>query len=107
MFSFAWPHKSCHPAASCQPWTYYVFPMDRGRRQHLTLSLIHIYTVLLEENIKAKLGQLEDKSNEEIEAALNEVVEEGTVCISINMNPVFSSGKAEGTLKKMCIRDRA
>ena len=36
-------------------------------------------TVLLEENIKAKLGQLEDKSNEEIEAALNEVVEEGTV----------------------------
>ncbi len=34
-------------------------------------------TVLLEENIKAKLGQLEDKSNEEIEAALNEVVEEG------------------------------
>ena len=56
-------------------------------------------TVLLEENIKAKLGQLEDKSNEEIEAALNEVVEEGTVCISINMNPVFSSGKAEGTLK--------
>lgn len=56
-------------------------------------------TVLLEENIEAKLGQLEDKSNEEIEAALNEVVEEGTVCISINMNPVFSSGKAEGTLK--------
>ena len=53
-------------------------------------------TVLLEENIKAKLGQLEDKSNEEIEAALNEVVEEGTVCISINRIQVFSGGKAEG-----------
>ena len=39
MFSFAWPHKSCHPAASCQPWTYYVFPMDRGRRQHLTRAV--------------------------------------------------------------------
>lgn len=55
--------------------------------------------ILLEESVKAKLGQLEDKSNEEIEAALNEIVEEGSVCISINMNPVFSSGDAEGTLK--------
>ena len=43
----------------------------------------------LEDNIKAKLGQLEDKSNEEIQAALNEVVEEGNLSISINANPVF------------------
>lgn len=55
--------------------------------------------IVLEENIKAKLGQLEDKSNEEIEAALNAVVEEGTVCISINMNPVFASGTTPGSLK--------
>ena len=56
-------------------------------------------TVLLEDSVKAKLGQLEDKTNEEIEAALNEVVAEGSVCISINMNPVFLSGDSEGTLK--------
>lgn len=53
----------------------------------------------LEDNIKAKLGQLENKSNEEIQAALNEVVEEGNLSISINSNPVFPTGDSEGTLK--------
>ena len=57
------------------------------------------YLSYLEDNIKAKLGQLEDKSNEEIQAALNEVVEEGNLSISINANPVFPTGDSEGTLK--------
>lgn len=54
---------------------------------------------LLEDNIKAELGQLEGKTNAEIEAALNAVVEEGSMSISINMNPVFVDGDSEGTLK--------
>lgn len=56
-------------------------------------------SVLLEENIKAEIGQLEGKTNAEIEAALNAVVEEGSMAISINMNPVFIDGDSEGTLK--------
>ncbi len=55
--------------------------------------------VMLEESVKAELGQLENKSNEEIKAELNRVVEEGSMAISINVNPVFSSGDAEGSLR--------
>ncbi len=54
---------------------------------------------LLEDGIKAKLGQLEDKSNDEIQAALDEVIEEGSIRVSINMNPVFPDGGSKGTLK--------
>ena len=32
---------------------------------------------VLEDNVKAKLGQLEDKSNDEVRAALDVVIEEG------------------------------
>lgn len=53
----------------------------------------------LESKVKAELGQLENKSNEEIEAALNEVIEEGMIRVSINMNPVFPDGASEGTLQ--------
>ena len=53
----------------------------------------------LEDNVKAKLGQLEDKSNDEVRAALDEVIEEGSLRISINENPVFPNGESEGTLK--------
>ena len=53
----------------------------------------------LENQIKAELGQLEDKSNDEIQAALNEVVAEGNLSISINANPVFPTGDSEGSLK--------
>lgn len=53
----------------------------------------------LESSIKAELGQLENKSNEEIQAALNEVVAEGNLSISINMNPVFPTGSSKGSLQ--------
>lgn len=53
----------------------------------------------LEETVKAKLGQLEDKSNDEIQAALDEVIAEGSLRISINENPVFATGDSEGSLK--------
>lgn len=53
----------------------------------------------LEDSVKAKLGQLEDKSNDEIQAALDEVIEEGSLRISINENPVFPNGESEGSLK--------
>lgn len=52
-----------------------------------------------EEQIKAQLGQLEDKSNEEKLAALNEIVHEGELRISINAAPVFPTGDSEGNLK--------
>lgn len=53
----------------------------------------------LENEVKAKLGQLENKSNEEVQAALNELIAEGTVRVSINMNPVFPTGDGAGTLQ--------
>ena len=53
---------------------------------------------LLESGIKAKIGQLEDKSNDEIEATLDEIIEEGNLSININANPVFPTGDSTGTL---------
>lgn len=53
---------------------------------------------LLESGIKAKIGQLEDKSNDEIEATLDEIIEEGNLSININANPVFPAGDSAGTL---------
>lgn len=53
----------------------------------------------LENSIKARLGQLEGKSEEEIQEELNRVIEEGMFHISINTNPVFSDGTAEGNLE--------
>ena len=53
----------------------------------------------LEDSVAAQLGQLEGKSEAEIQEELNRVVEEGTMAISINVNPVFDSGDSEGTLE--------
>lgn len=55
--------------------------------------------VQLENSVRAELGQLEDKSNDEIEAELNRVVEEGSMAISINMAPMFANGTSDGDLK--------
>lgn len=53
----------------------------------------------LENSIKARLGQLEGKSEEEIQEELNRVIEEGMFHISMNTNPVFADGTAEGNLE--------
>lgn len=53
----------------------------------------------LEKSVRAELGQLEGKTNDEIIEALNRVVEEGNLNISINTNPVFAHGAALGTLR--------
>ena len=53
----------------------------------------------LENEVKAELGQLENKSNDEVQEALNEIIEEGTIRVSINMNPVFPTGESNGTLQ--------
>lgn len=75
------------------------------------LLIIAIFTVFLlrdntnnslvsmEDQIKAQLGQLENKTNEEIQAALDELIEEGSIRISINTNPVFIDGSAKGSLQ--------
>ena len=47
----------------------------------------------------AQLGQLEGKTEEEIQAELNRIVEEGMFNISINTAPTFENGKAEGPLQ--------
>ena len=52
----------------------------------------------MESGVKAKIGQLEDKSNDEIEATLDEIIEEGNLSININANPVFPTGDSAGTL---------
>lgn len=53
----------------------------------------------LESAVAAQLGQLDGKSEAEIQEELNRVVEEGTMSISINVNPVFKNGTSEGTLE--------
>lgn len=53
----------------------------------------------LESSVAAQLGQLDGKSEAEIQEELNRVVEEGTMSISINVNPVFKNGTSEGTLE--------
>lgn len=53
----------------------------------------------LEDSVAAQLGQLDGKNEAEIQEELNRVVEEGTMAISINVNPVFSDGASEGTLE--------
>lgn len=55
--------------------------------------------VQLENAVKAQLGQLENKTNDEIAAELNRVIEEGSMAISINLAPVFVDGQSEGTLQ--------
>lgn len=55
--------------------------------------------LVLEDSIKAKLGQLEDKSNAEIQEELNRIIEEGTMVVSVNANPVFIDGTSAGSLK--------
>jgi hypothetical protein len=59
----------------------------------------HPKTPDYEREITAKLGQLDGKSESEIQAELNRVVEEGMLHISINTTPVFQDGKSEGNLE--------
>ena len=53
---------------------------------------------LLEQSVKAELGELEVMTDNEKIMALNELVEQGQMTMGINMNPVFLNGKSEGTL---------
>ena len=46
----------------------------------------------------AEVGGWESLSQEEIEADLNQQVEEGDINISMNASPVFEDGQAEGAL---------
>ena len=52
----------------------------------------------LEDSVAAQLGQLDGKSEAEIQEELNRVVEDGTMAISINVNPVFQTGDSEGSM---------
>lgn len=69
----------------------------------LALSGLLVWNVThadkLTKSVTAQLGQLEGKTNDEIIAALNRVVEDGQMCISINANPTFASGTSAGTLR--------
>lgn len=49
-------------------------------------------------DLNALEGQLSYKSQEDVEAALNQIVADGMLNISINSNPVFENGTAEGIL---------
>lgn len=52
-----------------------------------------------EDSVVAELGQLENKTYEEIQAELNRVIEKGNMSISINANPVFPDGDSKGNLQ--------
>ena len=52
-----------------------------------------------EREVAAKLGQLEGKTPEEIQAELDRVIEEGMFHVAINAEPVFQDGSAEGNLE--------
>jgi hypothetical protein len=53
----------------------------------------------LEASVKAQLGQLDNKTDEEIQAELDRVVEENMFHIAINGFPVFETGTSEGNLE--------
>jgi hypothetical protein len=53
----------------------------------------------LENSVKAQLGQLDGKTEAEIQAELDRVIEEGMFHVSMNCNPVFTDGKSEGNLE--------
>ena len=54
------------------------------------------FDLILDNN--AQEGKLEGKSKEEIEAELNQKVNEGMINISMNLNPEFEEGKSYGNL---------
>jgi hypothetical protein len=60
---------------------------------------LHPKTPDYEREITAKLGQLDGKSEAEIQAELNRVIKEGMFHISINTTPVFPDSKSEGNLE--------
>lgn len=88
-----------------------------SRRQKLVIALLILIILLLlflllrqfltpdrdampyEREVAAKLGQLEGKSEAEIQAELDRVVGEGMFHIAINSNPVFANGRSEGSLE--------
>ena len=47
----------------------------------------------------AKQGHIETRTDEEIQAELNRLVEEGMMTISINLRPVFADGQSNGHLR--------
>ncbi len=53
----------------------------------------------VENKIKAQIGQLENKTDDEIKNALNEAIEDGSLRVSINANPVFIKGTDKGNLQ--------
>ena len=55
--------------------------------------------ISVENKIKAQIGQLENKTDIEIKNALNEAIEDGSLRVSINANPVFIKGGDEGNLQ--------
>jgi hypothetical protein len=56
------------------------------------------HTKALAWDTNAVEGGLTQRSEEEILAELNQKVEEGMICISMNTSPVFASGTAKGDL---------
>lgn len=56
-----------------------------------------VFDLTVDEN--AKQGQIEYRTDEEIQAELNRLVEEGMMTISINLRPVFADGQSNGHLR--------
>lgn len=56
-----------------------------------------IFDLTVDEN--AKQGHIETRTDEEIQAELNRLVEEGMMTISINLRPVFADGQSNGHLR--------
>ena len=64
--------------------------------------LLHRQPQAPAQNPNAVVGALPGKTAEQIEAMLNAQIDETTVAFSINSEPVFESGEAEGELMIEC-----
>lgn len=91
---------------------------DEGKKKKLVLILLLLLAIILlggvflwlngaidkdanslERDLAAQNGFLPGMSDEDIQAKLNEIIDESMLNISINPTPVYANGKAEGNIR--------
>lgn len=70
---------------------------DLGAEENVPKSIASFFGLGVDQN--AKDGEIQKKSQEEIQEELNKKLEDGMINMTINPNPVFENGTSEGNLR--------